>query len=96
MILLQRLDEAKTTNGVSGAKQEQEEPRICVTTLRKPSVMLCACVREGVSGAGDDGREACPSMSRIFTNHTRGIRGPHLEARKGLFIDPCSGLIRAQ
>lgn len=61
---------------------EQEEPRICVTTHRKRSVMLCGCEREGagVSGAEEDEIEACSSLQM-----TLGSMGLHLEARIGDF-----------
>lgn len=51
-------------HGVSGAKQEKEEPKIRVNTHRKHSVMVCGCVRDGVdaSGGGEDWTEACPCL----------------------------------
>lgn len=48
--------------------------------------MLCGCARQGVgiSGAGEDGTEACPSLKGIYPI-TPGKWGPSPGGQEGAF-----------
>lgn len=78
------------TNGISRAKQEQGEPKICVTA-QEVFCLQFGCVKDvvDVSGVVEGGNGACLSLQGDLLKSHPVCDGPHLEARKRLFIDRC-------